>query len=86
MQLLRLPIHLTKKYVSYRLLSTAAKESSISAADVSYAEGRKVSAVKQSKAKFEWKDPFCLRDQLSEEERIVQESAFAFVEDNLFPG
>jgi glutaryl-CoA dehydrogenase len=37
-------------------------------------------------AGFEWNDPLFFRDQLSEEERLIADSARAFARENLFPG
>ena len=39
-----------------------------------------------SRAPFNWQDPFLLTEQLSEEERMVQETAEAFCQDVLMPG
>ena len=36
-------------------------------------------------AKFNWEDPFLLNEQLSEEERMVYESAQAFAQEKLLP-
>jgi glutaryl-CoA dehydrogenase len=38
-----------------------------------------------SRAAFQWDDPFLLEDQLSEEERMIRDSARAYVEDSLMP-
>ena len=38
------------------------------------------------KAEFDWADPFDLDDQLSEQERIVRDSAARFAEERLMPG
>ena len=42
---------------------------------------------KSSKGKiyFNWKDALNLRDQLTEEERMIQDSANKFVDENLVP-
>ena len=37
-------------------------------------------------APFKWEDPFLLEDQLSEDERIVSESARRYCQESLFPG
>jgi glutaryl-CoA dehydrogenase len=37
-------------------------------------------------ANFEWNDPLLLRDQLSEEERLIADSARQFARNELFPG
>ncbi len=34
---------------------------------------------------FDWADPFLLHEQLSDEERLIQETAHAFAEDRLRP-
>ncbi|HIL02448.1 MAG TPA: acyl-CoA dehydrogenase [Myxococcales bacterium] len=39
-----------------------------------------------AKATFQWDDPFHLDSQLSDEERMVAETARAFAQDRLFPG
>ena len=36
-------------------------------------------------AKFNWEDPFLLEDQLTEEERMVRETASAYCQDRLMP-
>ncbi|WP_131667322.1 acyl-CoA dehydrogenase [Psychrobacter pygoscelis] len=40
----------------------------------------------QSKPTFEWNDPFLLREQLTEEERMVQASTHSFCQSELMPG
>ena len=35
--------------------------------------------------KFSWEDPFLLNEQLSEEERMISDSAQAFARDSLLP-
>lgn len=40
---------------------------------------------KKIEASFEWADPFLLQEQLSEEERLIQETAHSFAEDELRP-
>lgn len=40
----------------------------------------------QSKPTFEWQDPFLLRNQLTEEERLVQASTHEFCQNELMPG
>ena len=39
----------------------------------------------QSIARFNWQDPFLLEDQLSEEERMIRDTAAAFAQDVLQP-
>jgi glutaryl-CoA dehydrogenase len=39
----------------------------------------------QSEPRFQWDDPFLLRDQLLEEEHLIQETAHAFAEEKLRP-
>lgn len=41
--------------------------------------------VKAAKAAFQWDDPFLLEDQLSEEERMIRDTARAYVQDKLMP-
>lgn len=36
--------------------------------------------------RFDWEDPFLLRDQLTEEERMVSDSAHHFFQTELMPG
>ena len=38
-----------------------------------------------SKAKFQWEDPFLLSQQLTEDERLIQEAAAAYCQDKLMP-
>ena len=38
-----------------------------------------------SKAKFVWDDPLLLDDQLTEEERMVRDTAHAYAQDKLLP-
>jgi len=38
-----------------------------------------------NKSKFDWKDPLLLRDVLTEEERMVQETAYQYAQDKLLP-
>ena len=40
---------------------------------------------KRFAASFSWEDPFVLRDQLTEEERLVQDSAHAYAQQSLLP-
>jgi glutaryl-CoA dehydrogenase len=40
---------------------------------------------KNTKPSFQWEDPLLLEDQLSEEERLVRDSARAFAQDKLMP-
>ncbi|WP_201611450.1 acyl-CoA dehydrogenase [Psychrobacter submarinus] len=42
--------------------------------------------VKQSSPSFDWEDPFLLRDQLTDEERMVSDSARQFFQKELMPG
>ncbi|MEF0944452.1 acyl-CoA dehydrogenase family protein, partial [Rhizobium sp. BR 362] len=42
-------------------------------------------ATTHSQTPFSWNDPFLLNDQLSEEERMIRESAEAFAEAELAP-
>ncbi|GJE44727.1 acyl-CoA dehydrogenase [Methylobacterium soli] len=42
-------------------------------------------ATKHGQARFVWSDPFCLDDQLSEEERMIRDTASAFAESSLRP-
>ena len=37
------------------------------------------------KAAFQWDDPFLLDDQLTEEERMIRDTARAYVQDRLAP-
>jgi glutaryl-CoA dehydrogenase len=39
----------------------------------------------QSPAKFDWQDPFLLDEQLSEEERLIRDSARSFAQETLLP-
>ena len=39
----------------------------------------------KAKAVFDWSDPFCLESQLSEEERLVRDTAKAYANDQLMP-
>ena len=39
-----------------------------------------------SRPSFKWEDPFLLEDQLTEEERMVAESAETFCQEVLMPG
>lgn len=41
--------------------------------------------VRERKVAFQWDDPFRLDEQLSEEERLVQETAHAFAQESLLP-
>ena len=41
--------------------------------------------VKQLKPKFNWQDPLSLTDLLSEEERLVQNTAFDYCQNKLMP-
>ena len=41
---------------------------------------------KTSSPSFDWEDPFLLRDQLTEEERLVSDSARQFFQTELMPG
>jgi glutaryl-CoA dehydrogenase len=41
---------------------------------------------KSGKAPFQWDDPFLMAEQLSEEERLIRDSAAAFARDRLMPG
>ncbi|MET4700086.1 glutaryl-CoA dehydrogenase [Constrictibacter sp. MBR-5] len=43
-------------------------------------------AQKAKLAPFTWEDPFLLSEQLTEDERIVQDSARRYCQENLFPG
>src|SRR3546814_17777192 len=43
-------------------------------------------AQKAKLAPFTWEDPFLLSQQLTEDERIVQDSARRYCQENLFPG
>ncbi len=43
-------------------------------------------AAAASKSGFQWNDPFLLADELTEEERIIRDSAHAFAQDCLMPG
>lgn len=45
----------------------------------------KLTAVKKAKQMFDWKDSLLLRDQLTEEERLIQDAANGFVEQHLMP-
>ena len=36
-------------------------------------------------AKFNWQDPFLLERQLTEEERMIRDTAFAYSQDKLMP-
>ena len=40
---------------------------------------------KKTKQVFDWKDSLLLREQLTEEERLIQDAANGFVEQNLMP-
>lgn len=40
----------------------------------------------EKKAHFRWDDPFNMSDQLSEEERLIRDSAAAFAQERLMPG
>ena len=40
----------------------------------------------KSSPSFDWEDPFLLRDQLTEEERMVADSARQFFQKELMPG
>ncbi|MBV8680448.1 MAG: acyl-CoA dehydrogenase family protein, partial [Aquitalea sp.] len=42
-------------------------------------------AASNSRAPFAWEDPFLLADQLTEEERLVQQTAEAYCQDRLLP-
>ena len=42
-------------------------------------------ARKSSKAQFQWEDPFLLEDQLSEEERLIRDTARDYAQDKLAP-
>lgn len=37
------------------------------------------------KARFEWEDPLLLRDQLTEEERMISDMARSYCKEALFP-
>ena len=39
----------------------------------------------KSKAEFTWEDPLLLEDQLTEEERMVRDTARAYAQDKLMP-
>jgi len=43
------------------------------------------SAAKSSTAKFVWEDPFLIEDQLTEDERLIRDSARAYCQDKLMP-
>ena len=38
-----------------------------------------------AKAEFSWQDPLLLEDELTEDERMVREAAFAYCQDKLLP-
>ena len=38
-----------------------------------------------TKAQFNWQDPFLIEQQLTEEERMVRETAYGYCQDNLLP-
>jgi glutaryl-CoA dehydrogenase len=40
---------------------------------------------KSSHAEFDWRDPLCFEDELSEEERMIRDTARAYAEDKLAP-
>jgi glutaryl-CoA dehydrogenase len=42
-------------------------------------------SVKEDAARFQWEDPLLLEDQLSEEERLVRDSARGYAQDKLMP-
>ena len=41
--------------------------------------------VKASRTRFQWDDPFLLEDQLTEEERMIRDTARQYVDDRLMP-
>jgi len=43
------------------------------------------SAAKPASAKFVWEDPFLIEDQLTEDERLIRDSARAYCQDKLMP-
>eukprot|EP01035_Chromulina_nebulosa_P028295 gene28294-37342_t len=45
----------------------------------------KPTTAKKAKQVFDWKDSLLLRDQLTEEERLIQDAANGFVEQHLMP-
>ncbi|TQR68939.1 acyl-CoA dehydrogenase family protein, partial [Acinetobacter sp. RF14B] len=44
-----------------------------------------VDTKKASKSYFNWQDPFLLEQQLTEEERMIRDSAQAYCQDKLMP-
>ncbi|MES2603230.1 MAG: acyl-CoA dehydrogenase, partial [Pseudomonadota bacterium] len=40
---------------------------------------------KPAKATFQWDDPFLLDDQLTEDERMIRDTARAYAQDKLLP-
>ena len=42
-------------------------------------------AMSKTKTPFSWQDPFALHDQLSADERAVQDAAHAYCQDKLLP-
>jgi glutaryl-CoA dehydrogenase len=45
----------------------------------------KETAVEKAKSKFQWDDPFLLEAQLADEERMIRDTARAYVQDKLMP-
>lgn len=40
---------------------------------------------KSNRVQFNWEDPFLLEQQLSEEERMIRDTAFGYCQDKLMP-
>jgi len=48
-------------------------------------ESRKAGEARSAAARFQWEDPLLLEDQLTEDERLVRDSARAYCQDKLMP-
>ena len=49
------------------------------------AQPKKSHAVKDAEAKFKWDDALLLDDQLTEDERMIRDTARAYAQDKLLP-
>ena len=44
-----------------------------------------VNSTKTARVQFNWQDPFLLEQQLSSEERMIRDAAYAYSQDKLMP-